>query len=162
MPFQSDRDKYFLFWVDFSNSSDLGWPQPYDYGNAVIQSPTSDLYPVRDVVEILKISRRQLQYWAQTDLIGPSAKTPGGHGRYTFHDLVALKAAKRLIDALAKGECRILRRLRLMPTGRIIVECLHGHWSAWFEELPQIAFGGATPAEAVDRLAGFVLPVIDW
>ena len=60
---------------------------------------TGDLYPVRDVVEILKISRRQLQYWAQTDLIAPSEYTGGGHGRYTFEDLVALKAAKRLIDS---------------------------------------------------------------
>ena len=52
-----------------------------------------------DVVEILGISRRQLQYWAQTALVAPSRQTPGGHGRYSFEDLVALKAAKRLIDA---------------------------------------------------------------
>ena len=38
---------------------------------------------------------------------------------------------------------------------RIIVQQLHGHWSAWWEHEPQIAFGGATPAEAVDRLVGF-------
>jgi DNA-binding transcriptional MerR regulator len=87
----------------------------------VIESPSDDLYPVRDVVEILKISRRQLQYWAQTDLIGPSAKTPGGHGRYTFEDLVALKAAKRLIDAgvsvqRIRKSIRALRRL--LPTVR--------------------------------------------
>ena len=59
----------------------------------------SDLFRASDVVQIVSISRRQLQYWAQTDLIRPSAKTPGGHGRYTFDDLVALKAAKRMIDA---------------------------------------------------------------
>jgi len=58
-----------------------------------------DRYRTRDVVQILGISRRQLQYWAQTDLIAPSEKTPGGHRRYTFEDLVALKATKRLIDA---------------------------------------------------------------
>jgi DNA-binding transcriptional MerR regulator len=52
-----------------------------------------------EVVQIVGISRRQLQYWAQTDLIRPGARTPGGHGRYTFEDLVALKTAKRLIDA---------------------------------------------------------------
>ena len=56
-------------------------------------------FRTRDVVELLGISRRQLQYWAQTDLVAPSTQTPGGHGRYTFEDLVALKAAKRLIDA---------------------------------------------------------------
>jgi len=58
-----------------------------------------DRFRTRDVVDLLKISRRQLQYWAQTSLIEPSAKTPGGHSRYTFEDLVALKAAKRLIDS---------------------------------------------------------------
>ena len=56
-------------------------------------------YQTRDVVEILGISRRQLQYWAQTQLVRPSAATPGGHRRYSFEDLVALKATKRLIDA---------------------------------------------------------------
>jgi DNA-binding transcriptional MerR regulator len=50
-------------------------------------------------VQILGISRRQLQYWSQTDLVTPSARTRGGHGRYDFEDLVALKTAKRLIDA---------------------------------------------------------------
>lgn len=57
------------------------------------------VYRTKDVVQILGISRRQLQYWAQTDLVVPSEKTPGGHHRYTFEDLVALKATKRLIDA---------------------------------------------------------------
>ena len=65
---------------------------------AVAKAPDQALYRTREVVEILGISRRQLQYWAQTDLVAPSVHTPGGHGRYTFQDLVALKAAKRLID----------------------------------------------------------------
>jgi|SRR5690606_26189316 len=51
------------------------------------------------VVRILGISRRQLQYWADTGLVEPSARTAGGHRRYTFHDLVALRAARQLIDA---------------------------------------------------------------
>jgi DNA-binding transcriptional MerR regulator len=59
----------------------------------------SDLYRTKEVVQILGISRRQLQYWAQTDLVVPSVKTRGGHHRYSFEDLVALKATKRLIDA---------------------------------------------------------------
>ncbi len=59
----------------------------------------SHFYRTRDVIDILGISRRQLQYWAQTDLVAPSAKTPGGHRRYSFADLVALKATVRLIDA---------------------------------------------------------------
>jgi len=57
------------------------------------------LYKTREVVELLDLSRRQLQYWAKTGLIEPSARTPGGHHRYSFDDLVALKATKRLIDA---------------------------------------------------------------
>jgi DNA-binding transcriptional MerR regulator len=80
-----------------------------------------EFFQTRDVIEILKISRRQLQYWAQTDLIAPSAQTPGGHGRYTFEDLVALKAAKRLIDAgvsvqRIRKSIRTLRRI--LPTVR--------------------------------------------
>ena len=41
-----------------------------------------------------------------------------------------------------------------MNRDRIIVQQLHGHWSAWWEHEPQIAFRGATPAEAVDRAGG--------
>jgi DNA-binding transcriptional MerR regulator len=51
------------------------------------------------VLRILGISRRQLQYWADTALVVPSGRTAGGHHRYTFEDLVALRAAKQLIDA---------------------------------------------------------------
>lgn len=57
------------------------------------------LFRSGQVVRILGVSRRQLQYWAETDLVAPSARTPGGHHRYTFEDLVALRAAKQLIDA---------------------------------------------------------------
>jgi DNA-binding transcriptional MerR regulator len=60
---------------------------------------TRDLYRVGDVAKIIGISRRQLQYWDETDLVRPVSRTPGGHARYAFEDLVALKTAKRLIDA---------------------------------------------------------------
>lgn len=56
-------------------------------------------FKTREVVDLLDLSRRQLQYWAKTGLIEPSQRTPGGHHRYSFDDLVALKATKRLIDA---------------------------------------------------------------
>jgi DNA-binding transcriptional MerR regulator len=80
---------------------------------------TAELYRTGDVSAILGISRRQLQYWAKTDLIAPSAQTPGGHGRYSFEDLVALKAAKRLISAgvsvqRIRSSIRALRRM--LPT----------------------------------------------
>ena len=69
-------------------------------GNGSIRSSVVvGLYKTREVVELLDLSRRQLQYWAKTGLIAPSAHTPGGHHRYSFDDLVALKATKRLIDA---------------------------------------------------------------
>lgn len=57
------------------------------------------LFKTREVVDLLDLSRRQLQYWAKTGLIEPSMRTPGGHHRYSFDDLVALKATKRLIEA---------------------------------------------------------------
>jgi DNA-binding transcriptional MerR regulator len=60
---------------------------------------TRDVYRVGDVAKIIGISRRQLQYWDETDLVRPGIRTPGGHARYAFEDLVALKTAKRLIDA---------------------------------------------------------------
>ena len=82
-------------------------------------SAARDLFRASDVVQIVDISRRQLQYWAQTDLIRPSARTPGGHGRYTFEDLVALKASKRLIDAGVSVQ-RIRKSIRalrkMLPT----------------------------------------------
>jgi hypothetical protein len=34
----------------------------------------------------------------------------------------------------------------------IIVEQLHGHWSAWFSGSPETGAGGAYPAEAIRRL----------
>jgi DNA-binding transcriptional MerR regulator len=71
------------------------------------------LYRTRDVVDILGVSRRQLQYWAQTDLVTPSFRTPGGHHRYTFEDLVALKTAVRLIEAGVSLQ-RIRRAIRAL------------------------------------------------
>ena len=59
----------------------------------------SDLFRSGEVTQILGLSRRQLHYWARTGLARPSVMTRGGHHRYSFQDLVALKAAKRLIDA---------------------------------------------------------------
>ena len=73
----------------------------------------TSVYRSREVVEILGISRRQLQYWAQTDLVPPSAHTRGGHRRYAFRDLVALRATKRLLDAGASVQ-RIRRSIQAL------------------------------------------------
>jgi DNA-binding transcriptional MerR regulator len=80
-----------------------------------------DSFRTGDIVQILGVSRRQLQYWAQTDLVVPSRQTPGGHGRYSFEDLVALKAAKRLIDAgvsVQRIRRSILALRKLLPNVR--------------------------------------------
>lgn len=73
-------------------------PKPAPRKAPRTQSPR-EFYRTKDVVEMLGVSRRQLQYWAQTELVVPSQRTKGGHNRYTFEDLVSLKATKRLIDA---------------------------------------------------------------
>ena len=64
-----------------------------------VRNTVHRLFRTQQVVAALGVTRRQLQYWAQTGLVVPSKRTPGGHHRYTFSDLVALKATKRLIDA---------------------------------------------------------------
>lgn len=126
-----------------------------------------DWFRAGDVVEIVQVSRRQLQYWAQTDLIRPSARTPGGHGRYTFEDLVALKAAKRLIDAGVSVQ-RIRRSIRalrgilptvhkpltelvLVATGDVVLAFRDG-----------TAFDAITGQEWVFEVAKFRREVEDW
>lgn len=120
-----------------------------------------------DVVQILGISRRQLQYWAQTGLAAPSLQTPGGHGRYTFEDLVALKAAKRLIDAgvsvqrirasisalkkLLPNVSRPLAELVLVATGDVVLAFRDG-----------IAFEAVSGQEWVFEVALFQREVEAW
>ncbi len=53
----------------------------------------------RQVIKITGVTQRQLSYWRRTELVVPSDLTSGGHARYAFTALVALKTAKRLIDA---------------------------------------------------------------
>jgi DNA-binding transcriptional MerR regulator len=126
-----------------------------------------DYFRAGDVVDIVRISRRQLQYWAQTDLIRPSAKTRGGHGRYTFEDLVAVKAAKRLIDAGVSVQ-RIRRSIRaltqmlphvqkplselvLVATGDVVLAFKDG-----------TAFDALSGQEWVFEVARFVREVESW
>lgn len=56
-------------------------------------------FTTHQAAAITGLSQRQLQYWRKTYLITPSQLTPGGHARYSFADLIALRAAKRLIEA---------------------------------------------------------------
>jgi len=62
-------------------------------------TPARRSFRTGQAARILGVTHRQLQYWAETGLVAPSARTDGGHHRYTFEDLVALRAAKQLIDA---------------------------------------------------------------
>ena len=51
---------------------------------------------------IVGITYRQLDYWARTELIRPSLSDASGSGtrrRYSYRDLLKLKAVKALIDA---------------------------------------------------------------
>jgi DNA-binding transcriptional MerR regulator len=126
-----------------------------------------DRFRAGDVVQIVQVSRRQLQYWAQTDLLRPSDKTPGGHGRYTFEDLVALKAAKRLIDAGVSVQ-RIRKSIgalrRLLPTVREplseLVLVATGDVVLAFKD--GAAFDALSGQEWVFEVARFQREVHDW
>jgi len=60
---------------------------------------TQDSFSRQQAAAITGLSTRQLGYWRKTGLVVPDACTSGGHARYTFTDLIALRAAKRLLDA---------------------------------------------------------------
>lgn len=57
------------------------------------------VFTSREASAITGLTQRQLAYWRQSGMISPSHQTPGGHARYGFTDLVALKTAKRLLDS---------------------------------------------------------------
>jgi Tfp pilus assembly protein PilF len=55
------------------------------------------VYSARDVAAIVGLSESRVRYWAQTGFVGPSERM-GGRAVYTFQDLVALRAAKELLE----------------------------------------------------------------
>lgn len=74
---------------------------------AVRKSETADGFSGARTAEIVGITYRQLDYWARTDLVRPSledAKGSGSRRRYTYRDLLELKAIKSLLDAGIKLE----------------------------------------------------------
>lgn len=76
-------------------------------------------YSCQQVMRITGLSRRQLSYWRKTGLVVPQQQTAGGHARYTFTDLIALKSAKRLIEAgvsVQRIRKSILSLTRFLPT----------------------------------------------
>ena len=59
-------------------------------------------YPGKRAAEIAGITYRQLDYWARTDLVRPSLARATGSGsrrRYSYRDLLELRAVKSLLDA---------------------------------------------------------------
>ncbi len=77
------------------------------------------VFSSRQISGITGLTARQLGYWRKTGLLSPRSRTAGGHARYSFTDLVALKTAKRLLDAGVSVQ-RIRRCLqsliRYLPT----------------------------------------------
>jgi DNA-binding transcriptional MerR regulator len=56
----------------------------------------------KSAAEVVGITYRQLDYWARTNLIRPTAADATGSGsrrRYTYKDLLELKVVKRLLDS---------------------------------------------------------------
>ena len=61
-------------------------------------SAEETLFSARDVARIFGLTESRVRYWAQTGFINPSTQGPGGRRRYTFKDLVAIRAARELLD----------------------------------------------------------------
>lgn len=60
---------------------------------------TQGSFSRQQVSTITGLTARQLSYWRKTGLVTPQGYTSGGHARYSFTDLIALRTAKRLLDA---------------------------------------------------------------
>lgn len=59
-------------------------------------------YSGNQAAAIVGISYRQLDYWARTNLIRPTAADASGSGtrrQYTYKDLLELKVVKKLLDS---------------------------------------------------------------
>lgn len=73
----------------------------------------------KQVMGVTGVTHRQLVYWRKTGLIAPSQRTAGGHARYSFTDLIALKSAKQLIDAgvsVQRLRTSIASLIRFLPS----------------------------------------------
>ncbi len=62
---------------------------------------TIEGFRVPDVLKLVGITYRQLDYWARTGLVTPSVREAGGSGTqrlYSFNDILQLRLIKRLED----------------------------------------------------------------
>ena len=68
--------------------------------------PLAALYSRAEVGRLFELSQGRLRYWERTEFVGPSV-TRGRRRFYTFQDLIAIRAAKGLLDnGLALQEVR--------------------------------------------------------
>ena len=77
-------------------------------------------YTTREVADLLGESPARIRSYARADLVSPD-RTPAGHYRFSFQDIVMLRAAKELVDAEldSKRMWRALRALReSLPSDR--------------------------------------------
>ncbi|MEE2757801.1 MAG: tetratricopeptide repeat protein [Myxococcota bacterium] len=73
-----------------------------------LPSPALGQYGTKDVVRLTRVSATQLRRWHRNGLL-PAIKTKSGRLSYTFSDVVAVRAAKALLDRGVKT--RQVRRL---------------------------------------------------
>ena len=76
-------------------------------GAGSMSSLSTRTYSGTQAAAIVGITYRQLDYWARTDLVRPSATDASGSGsrrEYVYRDLLELKVIKNLLDAGIKLE----------------------------------------------------------
>lgn len=103
------------------------------------------------VCALVKITYRQLDYWARTGLLSPSlaaAKGSGSKRRYSYHDVLELKVIKNLLDAGVS-----------LQRARQAVDCLRANLNVDLATASLILSGSTSVlamsnGEIVDLLAG--------
>ena len=73
----------------------------------MLEQTTVEWFSCKRAADVVGISYRQIDYWARTDLLRPSVSDAAGSGsrrRYSYNDLLELKAIKKLLDAGIKLE----------------------------------------------------------
>lgn len=94
---------------------------PEAFTGTPVRSSLIDLgcgYRAPAVQQATGVTYRQLDYWARTALVEPSIRDAAGSGSqrlYSFADIVAVRAIKRLLDAGVS-----------LQNVRVAVECLRG------------------------------------
>ncbi|HLA93604.1 MAG TPA: MerR family transcriptional regulator [Actinomycetota bacterium] len=123
---------------------------------------TEQGYRVPEVIKIVGISYRQLDYWARTGLVRPSIKDAQGSGSqrlYSFQDLATLKLIKRMLDSgvslqRIREAMGTLKALKEPPLGTTLVSDGSRIYSVESPEaiVDLVRGGQAVFAIAVDRL----------